>query len=484
MQTTKENPFYAPITSDGGMVPVEQHRAVQEVQAAMIIAKKFPRDQHAAYGRIMAACERPVLAAAASYDYPKGKTMVTGPTIRLAEVMAQNWGNMEFGIKELSQQGGESEVQAFAWDLETNVRQSKTFKVPHKMKAGGSFKNLIDPRDIYEHVANMGARRLRACILGVIPGDIVDAAVVKCDETLAKGDGRSLEDMIRAMLEKFKEIEISQELIEKRLQHKTSAIVRSQLVELGKIYNSIKDGMSKRSDWFGVPVSQPDMGTSDLTEKLKENATETTEKPESAATTTKLGKDQEPDPWEKGKWWSMRSGSPEKGTGFAAYCQKHSNTFFLAPLDIQDMVGAKWETLYSNVPFPFVKPEETEDTPSQESTEEPPLDQEPPPENKPEVKAAMRLLCPKTNTEKDLDVCKNKCPYGETCRTYLEHEAEGEAKERSEMIRTLNGMSEEIQTEAFKRCNVEKTQLKSTMAIETLRAVLTMAYVVEDEFKM
>ena len=68
----------------------------------------------------------------------------------------------------------------------------------------------------------------------------------------------------------FKEIEISQELIEKRLQHKTTAIVRSQLVELGKIYNSIKDGMSARSDWFDVPKSQKSGSANDLGDKINE----------------------------------------------------------------------------------------------------------------------------------------------------------------------------------------------------------------------
>lgn len=275
----EKNPFQAPVPkSEGAVAPIEQHRAIQEVQAAMIIAKKFPRDQHAAFGRIMAACERTKLADAASYDYPKGGTMVTGPSIRLAEVMAQNWGNMEFGIRELSQSDGESEVQAFAWDLETNVRQTKTFKVPHKMKARGAYKVLSDPRDIYEYVANMGARRLRACILGVIPGDIVDAAVSKCEETLTKGDGRPLEDLIRAMLEKFREIGVTKEMIEARLQHKTTAIVRGQLVELGKIYNSIKDGMSNRGNWFDVPNAATSQESEDLTRKIqKSSGAESTE---------------------------------------------------------------------------------------------------------------------------------------------------------------------------------------------------------------
>jgi len=116
---------------DNAMVAVEQSRAVQEVQASMIIAKNFPRDTYEVYTRIMKACERPSLASVAQYAYPRGGQMVTGPSIRLAEVLAQNYGNLQFGIRELSQANGESEVEAFAWDLETNTRQIKVFKVQH-----------------------------------------------------------------------------------------------------------------------------------------------------------------------------------------------------------------------------------------------------------------------------------------------------------------------------------------------------------------
>ncbi len=72
----------------------------------------------------------------------------------------------------------QSTVEAFAWDVEeANTRQTKVFQVRHwrHTKQGGY--KLTDPRDIYELVANNGARRLRACILGVIPGDVIDAAV-------------------------------------------------------------------------------------------------------------------------------------------------------------------------------------------------------------------------------------------------------------------------------------------------------------------
>lgn len=179
-------------------------RQAQEVQAAMVIAKKFPRDVYAAFDRIKKACERRLLAENAVYEYPRGGSKVSGPSIRLAEALAQNWGNIDYGIMELEQKAGESSVMAYAWDLETNTRQTKIFTVKHERKARGAITKLDDPRDIYEMVANQGARRLRACILGVIPGDIVDAAVDMCQQTLISGHKEPLEDRLRNALSLFK----------------------------------------------------------------------------------------------------------------------------------------------------------------------------------------------------------------------------------------------------------------------------------------
>jgi len=261
-----------PVQTQGStaLVEIEQSRAVQEVQASMFIAKRFPRDPDTSLLKILKACERPALAADATYSYPKGGTKVEGPSIRLAEVLAQNWGNLDFGIREIARNVDDSEVEAFCWDKETNVRQTKTFSVPHirYSKKKGNFK-LSDPRDIYEMVANLGARRMRACILGIIPGDIVDAAISKCTDTLTAGDGKSLEDRIRDMLITFDKLGISKEMVEVRIGHKTTAITVKQLVDLGKIYNSIKDGMSKREDWFDMPSAHTSKESKDLTGKIK-----------------------------------------------------------------------------------------------------------------------------------------------------------------------------------------------------------------------
>ncbi|WP_455038774.1 hypothetical protein [Kingella denitrificans] len=259
---TVQNPFNAPTAPQhNGMVESKAHREATEVQAMVVMAKQFPRNQIQAMDRILNACTRQSLAEGAVYQYPRGNQMVEGPSIRLAEVLAQNWGNIDFGIREISQSNGESTVEAYAWDLETNTRQVKVFQVPHKRFAGGKTKNLTDPRDIYEIVANNGARRLRACILGVIPGDVVEAAVAQCGTTLAANVDLS-EESIKKMLEAYNQYGVTAEIVQMRYQCRIEAIRPAQFLELRKIYTSIKDGMSKASDWFAVPETKPDTRSS------------------------------------------------------------------------------------------------------------------------------------------------------------------------------------------------------------------------------
>ena len=59
------NPFNAPAKTTGAMVAATESREIQEVQAAMVIAQRFPRDQRAAMDKILNACTRPELAQAA-----------------------------------------------------------------------------------------------------------------------------------------------------------------------------------------------------------------------------------------------------------------------------------------------------------------------------------------------------------------------------------------------------------------------------------
>lgn len=258
MNQMVKNPFQQTAFSEAlpnTMTEVKAQREASEIQAMVFMAKQFPRNQIQAADRIINACTRQTLADSAVYSYPRGGQNVEGPSIRLAEVLAQNWGNIDFGIRELSQENGVSTVEAYAWDLETNVRQAKVFQVVHKRVSKGGAKTLTDPRDIYEMVANQGSRRLRACILSVIPGDIVEAALAQCSITQAASVGTKPEEVketIRKLTEAMGKFGITPENIQDRYQCRLEAIRPAQIVELRKIYTSLKDGMSKPSDWFAI----------------------------------------------------------------------------------------------------------------------------------------------------------------------------------------------------------------------------------------
>lgn len=224
-------------------------REVAEAQGAIAVAKRFPRNEIEALDKILIACQRVSLAEVAVYSYAKGGTDISGPSIRLAETMIRLWGNALYGIRELEQRADESVIEAFAVDLETNVRQIKTFTVRHERTTKRGTYRLEDSRDRYENLANFGARRLRACILGIIPGDIIDAAVNQCEQTLkAKAD--TSPDALKKLIEAFATYKVTKEQIEKRIQRRLDTITPAQLVNLRKIYNSMKDGMSNPADWF------------------------------------------------------------------------------------------------------------------------------------------------------------------------------------------------------------------------------------------
>lgn len=247
-----------------GTVAIEASRAIAEAQGKLVIAKRFPRDEVAAYNKVAQACQRKGIAEKAFYKYSRAGSSVEGPTIRFAEELARCWGNIDYGIKELSQDDGKSEMQAYAWDLETNAMSVQNFTNPHIREVGGKAKKLTSQRDIYEINANMGARRLRARILAILPSDLVEMAITECKKTLVGRNDEPLIDRVKKMVVAFGKIGVTQEMIEKRLKRKVETMTADDFTDYIGIFNAIKQGESKIADWFSAPVEQ-----SDLTATLK-----------------------------------------------------------------------------------------------------------------------------------------------------------------------------------------------------------------------
>ena len=247
-----------------GTVAIEASRAIAEAQGKLVIAKRFPRDEVQAYAKAMEACQRPTMAVKAFYSFPRGGQTVEGPTIRFAEELARCWGNIDYGIKELSQDDGKSEMQAYAWDLETNAQSVQNFTNLHQREVGKKTQTLTSLRDIYENNANMATRRLRSRILAILPSWFVEDCIEECKKTLAGQNETPLVDRVKKMVVQFAKLGVTQEQIETRLKKKIDTMNADDFVEYIGIYNAIKQGESKIADWF-----EAEKVASDLTDALK-----------------------------------------------------------------------------------------------------------------------------------------------------------------------------------------------------------------------
>lgn len=232
-------------------------REAQEVQVAMVVAQRFPRDPIAAYNRIKADCSRRSLAEKAMYEFTRGGTTVTGPSIHLAKALARAWGNLDSGFKVLESNPQESTVMAYCWDLETNYRESRIFTVPNIRQTKKGAYPLTDPRDIYENIANQSSRRERACILAVIPADVVDAAVGQCNATLAGDAKMPLPDMIRELVNHFNQrYDVTKEMLEAYIGRSVDAFTMQSVIRLKNVYNTLQDGTASVEQYFDTSAAE------------------------------------------------------------------------------------------------------------------------------------------------------------------------------------------------------------------------------------
>jgi hypothetical protein len=248
---TTDHQFAAPAAPAPSFIgqgtAVEQSRAVAEVQAAVIVARQFPRNEAIAIQKMRTAFRQQTLAARSFFRFNRGDGNVNGETIQFARELARCWGNIHHGLNELRRDdaAGESEMQAWAWDLESNERASTTFVVPHVRftnKAGR--KPLEDPRDVYENNTNNGARRLREMIFSVLPDWYREQAKEVANYTLQNGQGDTPRaQRIADVITYFERIGVTvDQLEENRAGRKSDKWTNLDLAQLQIIFQSIDRG--------------------------------------------------------------------------------------------------------------------------------------------------------------------------------------------------------------------------------------------------
>lgn len=273
----------------GQATAIEQSRAVAEVQAAVVVAQQVPRHIEVARTAMRASCEQVGLAERAFYRFPRGGQTVSGPSVYLARELARCWGNVQHGIAELRRddEHGESEMMAWAWDVQMNTRSSQTFIVPHKRDTRNGTTRLVDMRDIYENNANQGARRLREAIFAILPPFFVDEATDICRATLEHGDGKPIEDRVESAVRVYEALGISVDRLEQKLGLPRDRWTGADLAQLRITHRSIQRREVTVDDEF----PQARVTAAEITEQ----ATSGPQKATRAAKTTKAATQYAPD---------------------------------------------------------------------------------------------------------------------------------------------------------------------------------------------
>lgn len=241
-----------PASRIGQATAIELSRAEAEVKAAVFIAQQNPRNVQAAVEEMRFACQQYALAEKAFFSYPRAGETISGASIHLARELALMWGNVQHGTMELSRDTtlGQSEILAYAWDLQRNSRSSQIFIAPHTRDTRKGKKSLTDLRDVYENNANLGARRLREAIFAMLPAWYTAEAISLCEKTLAKGNGASLEERVTGVVTQYERVGIDVKQLEAKVGRGRQQWDESDVSKLQIIFQSVSRGEMSRDEAF------------------------------------------------------------------------------------------------------------------------------------------------------------------------------------------------------------------------------------------
>lgn len=241
-----------------------------QAMAAMIekrvsTAKNFPRS----IGRFKAEASDLLkndveTARAAEYAKPVGGGTVKGPSVRLTEIAAMCWGNLECEIFEPVVGESSVSVKASAWDLERNYRQEAIASTPILKKDGGRY-----PQHMIDTIAAATASKAkRNAIIAIIPRSYIND-LLGVARLVAAGNEKPLAVRRNDMIEFFaRTYKVTEEQVCSALSvGGRDDIGEEELGTLRGIATGIKEGSSSLEEWFPAVKESP---ASKIKAKLEE----------------------------------------------------------------------------------------------------------------------------------------------------------------------------------------------------------------------
>jgi hypothetical protein len=218
----------------------QQDKATIDMQIAT--AKAYPRNlKRATENAIAIVTLDKDTAATCTYSVPRSGKVITGPSVHLAKILSQCWGNLRIEAKVISVDDKTLTSQAVAFDLENNL----AIKVEVKRSIMTRTGRMND--DMIVVTGNAGnSIALRNAVLSVIPRSIVDKVQNEA-KSLLIGDVSDKTKMITRRKQIFDGLKDTYSLTEKEIlsaigKAAIDHVTADDLVTLIGIGQAIKDG--------------------------------------------------------------------------------------------------------------------------------------------------------------------------------------------------------------------------------------------------
>jgi len=242
----------------------------KEMQAKVMVAKRFPRDLFAAEKNIQFMCSKIKFADGATYQLPRGEQTVTGPSVHLLKGIAQAYQNLEHGA--IIEDRGIDYTSGFAygWDYENNLYIKKSFYVKHERYTKKGIKKITDTAAIDEIVNARISRNVRGCLTEIIPWVIIEEAQEACAATVKAEMAKTpIEKRRIQSKEHFSKMGVDDESLKNKLGKTFDELDEEDLLTLRKVANAIKDKFITVENWLGIETPEQDQKTTDLNDAIR-----------------------------------------------------------------------------------------------------------------------------------------------------------------------------------------------------------------------
>lgn len=177
-------------------------REKAQIDIQVSTARAFPRNVKECLDEaIFTATMDYETAESCTYAMPRAGKIISGPGVRLAEIILQSWGNMRADTKVVEETAKHVISESFTWDLQKNNAVKVTVKRSIMSKNGRMTDDMIT---VTGNAANSIA--FRNSVFKVIPRAITDKVYAAVQVKIIGGEGefdKRLQDTLKAFKSKY-----------------------------------------------------------------------------------------------------------------------------------------------------------------------------------------------------------------------------------------------------------------------------------------